>query len=616
MRCSGDFRLDALRQAEYNVSLIPTDQVALDLSTDVTPGRARGGSARLEEARRSLSAAVRDVLGFHYWLPVHLGRGGESVIASMVAPEQTVLCNEVYVTARWSIERAGGKVIEVAPEAGSPFQGNVDPAALEEALSSHDVAFVAITAPRTLLSRRGGRPVSLANLTRIRSAIDHNSTGIPLILDASRILENAAWIERHEPGQRRRGLAEIARDQMALADIVYLSGRKDAGGTHGGLLAAADERCLEPLRNAAWLLEGSPQTGGMSADEMKDLAEGLVEAEPGDEIIDRVASLDAFGTDLVGSGVPACSWGSGAVYLDARAALPRVPSSELPAQTLVNLLYLWAGIRSLGTPPGDSASPDQIVRLCAPRSAVPFLREALPEIFGRIRELEAGYRLLESRASFQWRLLPASPRALPNLSAAYHPAARLSSARGFANPAWARMEAALRARLGLDARWALVPAAAERGPQRLLTEAANRLTPAVRIRAGDELIQRLDAYWRRGKPAPDRDVPTLHVARREELRSVLDRRNPGDLVAVDLGPLSDWPEPASTGRELLAEVDVLWASDPAGPETGGGFLGFARPIPLYRAIRDQMLFAVGSVHDGGLSPDGMSRLADALTRGE
>jgi tryptophanase len=614
MPSSADFRLDALRRADYNVSLIPTEHVALDLSTDVSPERARGGPARLDEARHSLSAAVRDVLGFRHWLPVHLGRGGESVIASIIAPGQTVLCNEVYVTARWSVARAGGNVIEAAPEAGSPFQGNVEPAAFEEALKSHDVAFVQITAPRTLLSRRGGRPVSLANLIQIRSAIDRKSTGIPLILDASRILENAAWIQRHEAGQRRRGIAEIARDQMALADIVYLSGRKDAGGTHGGILAAGDERFLEPLRDAARLLEGSPRTGGMSAGEMKDLADGLFEAETGHEVKGRVASLEAFGAELVESGVPACSWGAGAVYLDARAALPRVPTSELPAQTLVNLLYLWAGIRSLGTPPGDKSS-DPIVRLCAPRPAMPFLREALPEIFGRIQELTAGYRLLESRDSFQWRLRPASHLAMPSPSEAYHPTPRLSSSRGFANPAWARMEAALRNRLGLGSRWALLPAAAERGPQRLLTEAANRLTPAVKIRTRDGLIQRLDDYWRRGRPAPERTAPTLHVVRLEELRDVLDRRNAGDLVAVDLGPLADWPRPPSIGREPFTEADLLWASDPAGSETAGGFLAFSRPVPLHQAIRDQMLFAVGSIHDGGLSPDGMTRLADALTRG-
>jgi hypothetical protein len=351
----------------------------------------------------------------------------------------------------------------------------------------------------------------------------------------------------------------------------------------------------------------------MSASEMKDLADGLFEADLGREVIGRVAALDAFGRELVDRGVPACSWGAGAVYLDAQAALPGVPPSEHPAQTLVNLLFLLAGIRSLGTPPGDSAC-DQIVRLCAPASVVPFLREALPEIFGRIRELNAGYRLLESKESFQWRLLPASHLAMPNLTDAYYPTARLSSARGFANPAWARMEAALRDRLGLDSRWAMLPAAAERGPQRLLTEAANRLTPAVGIGTGDEIIQRLDEYWRRGRPRPDRTAPTLHVARLEDLRDVLDRRQAGDLIALDLGPLSGWPKPPSTSGRPFAEVDVLWASDPAGPETGGGFLGFAQPVPLYHAIRDEMLFAVGSIHDGGLSPDGMTRLADALAR--
>ena len=614
MHCSADSRRNALREAEHNVSLIPTEHVALDLSTDVSQAPRQARRGRRGEAYDCLSAAIRDVLGFQHWLPVHLGRGGESVIASMVAPEQSVLCNEIYVTAQWSVRRAGGNVIEVAADDTPRFGGNIEPSALERALSSHDVAYVQITAPRTLLSRRGGRPVSLANLTEIRKVINRTSSGTPLILDASRIMENSAWIRRHEPGQRQRRTSEIARDQMALADIVFLSGRKDAGGSHGGLVAARERRFLDSLRNAAWLLEGSPETGGMSAGEMRDLADGLVDAESGHQAVSRAASLEVFGTRLVNLGVPVISWGAGAIYVDARAALPEVPASDFPAQTLVNLLYLWAGIRSLGTPPGDSAY-DQIVRLCAPSSAMPFLRRALPEICGRIKKHSAGYRLLESRDSFQWRLAPVSQEATRVISPAYHPPFRLSSARGFANPACLRMEAALRRKLGLDSRWALLPAAAERGPQRLLTEAVNRLTPPMAIRTEDRLIQQLDAFWRRHRPEPEPAAGTLYVERIANVVDVLGRRKAGDLVAIDLGPLEGWPRPSPTSEELFAKVDILWASDPAGKENAGGFLGIPRHVPLYQFIHEQMLFAVGSAHDGGLSPDRMANLADALTCG-
>ncbi len=603
-------RWKALSLAGFNAALVAAADVPLDLSTDVAPAvRPRVESPRAV-AHEGLGAAVSSVLGCRHWLPVHLGRGAESVIAAQVQPGQTVLCNEVYVTGTWSIERNGGH-LQPLPAAVGGLGGDLDVSALAAALATSDVALVWLTAPRALLTSAGGRPVSLGNLTAVRKALDRAAPGVPLVLDGSRLVENAVWIRRLEPAHQGRAIADLLRDQAACADILFLSGRKDLGARHGGILVAHDSGLMAPLAATAQLLEGRSDSGGLSAIELADLAAGLRAVQDGGETERGVEALDELARQLVEEGVPVASWGSGALYLDAARWLPGVPRDRCPAQTLVNALYLHAGMRTIGTP-ATNLSGQQLVRLSVRPGTAGYLATVLGELKLILRDWRWGFRRVADRGPFLDELEPAAHDAWRALLPGSKPPARNEIGFGFANPAWPVLEQALRARLELDERARVLPAAPERGPQRLLSEAALRLRPALEVVTGDPLLQRLAAFWRRNTPGqPSGSSQTLHAVTWDELAGVARKRRAGDLIAVDLGPLTSWPE--STGPALQRSIDVLWASDPAAPRVGGGFLTFAADGPLYRAVRDTMLFAVGSIHDGGMSQSSMIELAAAVS---
>jgi hypothetical protein len=70
--------------------------------------------------------------------------------------------------------------------------------------------------------------VSLANLRAVRELCDRH--GIPLFLDACRFAENAAPIQRREPGQAGRSARAIAREMFDLDDGATIGAKKGGDG--------------------------------------------------------------------------------------------------------------------------------------------------------------------------------------------------------------------------------------------------------------------------------------------------------------------------------------------------------------------------------------------------
>ena len=111
---------------------------------------------------------------------------------------------------------------------------------------------------------------------------------------------------------------------------------------------------------------------------MEAIAIGLEEVMKEDYLQYRIRSMQYIGEKLDAAGVPYMKpTGGHAVYLDAKAFLPHIPSHELPGQALACALYLEGGIRSveIGTlmfgkydENGNTISPPmELVRLAIPR---------------------------------------------------------------------------------------------------------------------------------------------------------------------------------------------------------------------------------------------------------
>jgi len=222
----------------------------------------------------------------------------------------------------------------------------------------------------------GGQPISLTNLRETRAFCDQH--GLRIILDATRAVENAYFIQQREPGQAERPVKDILKEFCSYTDGSTMSGKKDALVNIGGWLTINDDQLAEEARNLVVVYEGLQTYGGMAGRDMEAMARGIVESVQDDHIHARVGQVEYLGNKIEDAGVPIVKpIGGHAVYLDAKAFLPHVPQDEFPAQRLTAELYVESGVRSMergivsaGRDPatGDHRRPKlELVRLALPR---------------------------------------------------------------------------------------------------------------------------------------------------------------------------------------------------------------------------------------------------------
>ncbi len=382
-------RREAIAEAGFNTFLLRSADVFIDLLTD------SGTSALSQEQRAGmeigdeayagsrsffrLEAAMQELYGYRYLVPCHQGRGAEHLLAQiLVRPGQLVPSNLYFTTSRVHVELVGGVWVDVAvPEASDPvsdfpFKGNIDLVALERALSTAEEGGIAFVRQEACLNMAGGQPFSLENLAAVRALA--GAHGVPLILDATRISENALFIKEREPGHADEPLERIIHEIASLSDGAVFSSKKDHFVPIGGFLALNDDDLAQRARELVVVYEGFPHYGGMAGHDMEALAQGI--RESADEAIIRhhVAQVAYLGALLRDAGIPIVEpIGAHAVFLDAKRFLPHLGVEQFAAQSLAAALYLAGGVRSMergivsgqhGTEPYDGL---ELVRLTVPR---------------------------------------------------------------------------------------------------------------------------------------------------------------------------------------------------------------------------------------------------------
>jgi tyrosine phenol-lyase len=386
---SEEERRRALEQAGYNTFLLRSEDVYVDLLTD------SGTSALSQEQRAAmelgdeayagsrsffrLERAVRETYGYEHVIPTHQGRGAEHLLAKLlVRPGLLLPSNLYFTTSREHVELAGGVWVDVSiPEASDPlslhpFKGNVDLRKLEHVLAAAAPERIAYVRVEACLNMAGGQPFSVENLTGVRELTQAH--GVPLVLDATRISENALFVKEREPGWASKPFAEVVRAIAELSDGAVFSSKKDHFVPIGGVLALNDDELAEGAREEVVIYEGFPHYGGIAGHDMEALAQGIRESAD-EAIVRHYVSQSAFlGGLLLERGIPiVVPVGAHAVFLDAKRFLPHLPQDEFPAQALAAALYLAGGVRSMergivSGQHGDQPYDDlELVRLTIPR---------------------------------------------------------------------------------------------------------------------------------------------------------------------------------------------------------------------------------------------------------
>ncbi len=356
-------REKALADAGYNTFLLRSDDVYIDLLTDsgtsAMSDRQWAGMMLGDEAYAGsrnfyhLESAIQKYYGYPYIVPTHQGRGAEHLISqAAIRKGQYVPGNMYFTTTRLHQELAGGIFVDVIideahdPSNLHPFKGNVDLAKLEALIRQHGAANIAYVSLATTVNMAGGQPVSMANVKALRGLCDRH--GIRLFLDATRLVENAYFIQEREAGYASKSIAEISREFCSYTDGAWSSAKKDSLVNIGGWLAVNDWTLFEELRNLVVVYEGLHTYGGLAGRDMEAMAIGIEESMQDQHVHSRIGQVRYLAELLQDWGIPmVLPVGGHAIFLDARAFYPQLPQSAFPAQTLAAELYLDSGIRSM-----------------------------------------------------------------------------------------------------------------------------------------------------------------------------------------------------------------------------------------------------------------------------
>ncbi len=385
-------REEKIREAGYNTFLLKSRDVYIDLLTDsgcsamsdrqwaamMLGDEAYAGSENFYE----LEETVRKYYGYRHLIPTHQGRGAEHILSQMmIKPGDAVPGNMYFTTTRLHQELAGGKFVDVIVDAahisddGCRFKGNIDLDKLKKVVNEYGPERVPYVSFEGNVNMAGGQPVSMANFKEVYDYC--SNLNIPVMLDATRLIENAYFIKVREKGYEDRTIESILKEICSYSDGCTMSSKKDHLVNIGGFLALNDEKLARQAQELVVVYEGLHTYGGMAGRDMNALAQGIREAVDYDHIRARIGQVEYLGNNLIKCGIPIVTpIGGHAIFLDARKILSHLDQEQLPAQALAAELYLEGGVRAMerGTvsggrgPDGKNYFPKlELVRLTIPR---------------------------------------------------------------------------------------------------------------------------------------------------------------------------------------------------------------------------------------------------------
>jgi tryptophanase len=413
---SREQRQKLIQDAGYNLFLIASEAILIDLLTDsgtsamsteqwaamMRGDESYAGSPSFTRFRDSIQA----IMGFRHVIPTHQGRAAERILFNVTCKKGDIVPNNTHFdTTRANCEFVGAQAVDLPiPEAKEPakfhpFKGNMDTAKLSELIEREGKSKIPLVMLTVTNNSGGGQPVSMANIREAKSIC--KQAGIPLFIDACRFAENAYFIKLREAGYSDKSPREIAQEMFSYADGCTMSAKKDGLANIGGFLCTNDDILAQQEKDLLILTEGFPTYGGLAGRDLEAIAVGLNEALEEEYLKYRIASTAFLGNHIASEGVPIVQPPGGhAIYIDARAFLPHIPTTQFPGIALAVELYIEGGIRSVEIGSlmfGEHAKMD-LVRLAIPRrvytqSHIEYVVEVILDVWRR-REKICGYELV------------------------------------------------------------------------------------------------------------------------------------------------------------------------------------------------------------------------------
>lgn len=419
-----NYREQKLKEAHYNLFLLRSDDITIDLLTDSGTGAmsSKQWSAIMDgdeayagsRSYYKFEEVVRSITGFKHIIPTHQGRAAERILFSILGGRGKMIpSNTHFDTTRANIEYTGAEAFDfpspvaLNTELIADFKGNIDLDKLEDFLKSNPKENIPLVMLTVTNNSGGGQPVSMENI-RKTSEIAHKY-GIPLFIDCCRFAENAYFIKTREKGYEHKTILEIAREMFSYADGCLMSAKKDGLSNTGGFIATNIDDIAEKAKVLLIVTEGFLTYGGLARRDLEALAVGLMEALDEKYLEYRINQVKFLGDELQKRNVPILvPTGGHAVYIDAKRFAPHIPCEQFPGQSVACEIYLEGGVRTVeigsmmfGKYDKDKhfvTSPFELVRLAIPRRVytnnhLTYVAEVVGKVYERRNQLK-GMRII------------------------------------------------------------------------------------------------------------------------------------------------------------------------------------------------------------------------------
>ena len=191
-------RIQWIKNSDYNLFNLKSDQVFIDLLTDSGTGAMSDkqwaeimtGDESYAGSRSflQLQSTIQDITGFEYILPTHQGRAAENILFSALIKENMVIPgNSHFDTTKGHIEFRKARAIDCTIDEAfdienlHPFKGNIDLEKLESVYKTYPKEQIPFCLITVTCNTSGGQPVSIENMKAVREL--SNKYGIPVYFD-------------------------------------------------------------------------------------------------------------------------------------------------------------------------------------------------------------------------------------------------------------------------------------------------------------------------------------------------------------------------------------------------------------------------------------------------
>ncbi len=242
-----------LAESGYNVVNIHPSRVEYDLMTDswnelLSPEIIQRMSSLLSNVDYSdENIHAAQLFPFEYFITVSQGRAAEAFFWRAAAKkDKKVIQNLLFPTTRHHIAVNRMLPVELPVDhvfsraSNDPFRGNLNCEKLKDLLNQEGGAGIAYIYIEAENNASGGYAVSMKNIKDIRAALA--GYDIQMVLDATRLVENAVLIQQHEEGYAHVSVRAIMHEFCSYFDSMTCSLAKDFGITRGGFIATNNER--------------------------------------------------------------------------------------------------------------------------------------------------------------------------------------------------------------------------------------------------------------------------------------------------------------------------------------------------------------------------------------